>query len=870
MPKKDSIHLANGGKRPTREIMETVETVEEKPSSKSASKSKFYKKSGLLWDGIGEEDYYNEDNVEEKDMGSFNLEKMTIYALNATCARHIIDSIDSLKPVERRILYTMYQMKAFIKGNTGSKKKCQSIVGETNKYHPHGGGTIYDTLVGMSQYWKKAIPLIKIHGSKGDPTIEKYAAERYTEATISPYAYECFFETYDASCVEMTTVNQMETIPVSLPSKFPNILLNGGIGIAYGYSFTIPSYNPADVIMATKRLLKDPNDNDFYIYPDLPTGCDIIEDGGELRTICETGIGKLHMRARIDILEERNKWILRITSIPWLSSAIDIKSAIAELQKRGGVTIDDVQDKSEQTRFADGTIITNIKIDVVLNKALDPYATREILYKNTTLDRTVSIQFRMVDEGTKIVQEDLYSALSNWIDTRREYLRRIYRKKLDYTDARIHVLQVFIQMKDPKRIKQVMDTILKNSSDEAEKYLVENFSINSYQAKILADTKLNVFAKDKMMRYEEELPVRIEELSTYKKILSSEKEIDKIILQDLEDLKKYSYPRRSRIISAEDGPQIADTEHILVFTKKGNVKKLPAVAVGRARGYGQFASGDYPIQRIQISNLDSVIIFDSLGRFSVVPVHTIPNSLQSDTGESVYNIAKLEGEIVSVYPFFSPKTQRDLKKINKNGAYVFTLTKRGQMKKTPISEYTSIRSVKNVRTIKGKPGDQLAMAEVLLNTGNIMVYSKEGMCSILSVDDIPEMGKDSVGNQVLNISESDECRGFCMVNDTIKNILVVTEKGGMKRVDCSEGVFNSAIPMKRKNTVYLATLTNDDTIFVCKPLTTKEKGIVVWNRKDIQEYPLDQISVRSRKASCPKEIPVPNGDNIISVIVVPK
>ena len=162
------------------------------------------------------------------------------------------------------------------------------------------------------------------------------------------------------------------------------------------------------------------------------------------------------------------------------------------------------------------------------------------------------------------------------------------------------------------------------------------------------------------------------------------------------------------------------------------------------------------------------------------------------------------------------------------------------------------------------------MAEVLLNTGNIMVYSKGGMCSILSVDDIPEMGKDAVGNQVLNISESDECKGFCMVNSSIKNILVVTEKGGMKRVDCSEGIFNSSVPMKRKNTVYLATLTNDDSIFTCKPLTTKERGIVVWNRKDIQEYSLEQIDLRSRKASCPKEIPVPNGDNIISVIVVPK
>lgn len=823
-----------------------------------------------LWDGVDENDYINEDNIEDKEMGKYNLEKMSLYALNATCSRHILDSIDSLKPVERRILYTMYMSKAYNHGN-GQKRKSQSIVGETNKFHPHGGNTIYDTMVGMAQYWKRGIPLINVHGSKGDPTIKKFAAERYTEVTLSQYAYECFFETFDPSCVEMTLASNMEDyMPVSLPSKFPNILTNGGVGIAYGYSFAIPPYNPDDVIMATKRLLKDPNDHSFYIYPDLPTGCDIIDDGSGLRTLCETGLGKLHMRGHIDIVDEKNHWILRITSVPWLTSPLDIKENIAELQKRGEVQIEDVRDRSDQYKLKDGTVVTDIIIDIYINKALDPYAIREALYKNTNLDRTIAIQFRMVQDGLDVTQKNLYEALNGWIENRKEYLRRVYAKKIRYTEARISILKIFIELKDPKKIDKVNRIIREYDENDCIDYLVKNFGMNSFQAAQVIEAKMKTWSKNKLMSYEEELPKRIEELETYKNIVRNEKNIDKIISMDLDDLKKYSHPRRSKIVIAEDGPVVSDTEHILLFTKKGLVKKLPVAPVGRSKGYGQFAQGDYPIHRIKISNMESVIMFDSNGRYSVIPVSTIPNSLHSDVGESVFKISKLEGEIISVYQFFTPKNQKELKKLTSKGVYVFTLTKKGQMKKTPISEFTSSRTVKNVRAIRGKNDDQLCKAELMLDGTNILVYSKQGKCSILSSKDVPEMGKDGIGNLVLNVNEMDECAGFCAINQNVKQILVVTNKGGMKKVNCNEGIFNSAVPMKRRNTIYLSTINNDDYIRMCIPLLNKEEKIIVWNKKDIHEYSPDDIPELTRRASCPKMIPVPNGDNIISVLVLNK
>lgn len=829
------------------------------------------KEKHRLWDGIEESDYAIENNIEDKEMGQYNLEKMGIYALNANCSRHILALLDSLKPVERRILYSMYLLKAHRK--MGGKKKSLTIVGDTNKFHPHGGVTIYDTMVGMSQYWKKGIPLIRIYGAKGNPTIKKHADQRYTEAELSDYAYECFFEDFDPSCTDMMLAANMEdVIPVALPSKFPNILTNGGIGISYGYSFTIPPYNPDDVIMATKRLLKDRNDQDFFIYPDLPTGCDIVDDGSELHNICETGTGKLHMRAHIDIIEETSKWILRITSIPWLTSPLDIKESIRQMQKRGEVQIQDICDYSDQYKMNDGTLVTEIQIDILLNKALDPYAIRELLYRNTGLDRTIAVQFRMVEEGINIVKKNMYEVLNDWIDERREYLRRLYNKKISYTSARIAFLQALIKLKDEKAMNKVIHLIRTAKSDnEVIEFLTEKFDMNSYQAAQIAEVRLKAFNAGKMKDYENELPEQINKLNEYKEIIRNEKHIDKVIEHDMEDLRKYSHPRRSHVISNDSGQLVADTEHILVFTKKGLVKKLPVTPVGRNKGYGQFGLGDYPINRIKISNMDSVILFDSLGKYSVIPVSQIQNTMYSDPGESVFNVSKLEGEIISVYPFYTPKNQRDLKKINSKGAYVFTLTKSGQMKKTPLSEFTSLRLVKNARAIRGKKNEQLAMAEILLDTGNIMVYSKNGMCSILSSDDVPEMGKDSIGNIVLNISGDDECVGFCCVgnkNGHAKEILVVTEKGCMKRVDCESGLFNAAVPMKRRSTVYLTSVSNDDKVIQCLPITEKHTQVIVCNRKDVYTYDLDMIRKMSRKASCQKYIPVPVGDNIITVTLV--
>ena len=212
----------------------------------------------------------------------------------------------------------------------------------------------------------------------------------------------------------------------------------------------------------------------------------------------------------------------------------------------------------------------------------------------------------------------------------------------------------------------------------------------------------------------------------------------------------------------------------------------------------------------------------------------------------------------------------EFKKLTKKRACVFSLTKSGLMKKMSITEFTNSRSVKNVRFMKGKADDQLAMAQIVLDGGNFLVYSENGDCSIVSSEDIPEIGKDGAGNFVITLKDGDNCKGFCCVNQRVPEVLVVTERGGMKRVDCTGETFSSAVPMKRRRTTILSKLSAGDTIHSCIPISKNVEKIVAWNRKDIYEFALDDIPVLSRRASPQKLISVPNGDNVISVLIVPK
>lgn len=725
--------------------------------------------------------------------------------------------------------------------------------------------SIYKSLVGMSQVWKRPVPLIQGKGNFGNDAFpESYAHSRYTEATLSKYAYECFFEDYDEDCVETifnTAIDGPE--PLSLPAKFPNILVNGGVGIAVGNAFRIPPYNINDIISLCKRLINNPDHPDIYMVPDLPTGCSIIDPGDGFKEMCETGTGTLTMRADIEIIEKPKKWVLKVRDIPWMTSLRTIEDKLEELTRKNILPIKDIQNESEQIKLKDGSLRTIIDYRIIIDKSHDPYVVRNKLYKLTDLEKAVGINFKVVLAGLSIGQLSMRELVLSWIDERREYKRRLLNKKIVKLNSRISLLEILIKLLDKDNINKTVNIIKNSNSSELVHRLREHGNMSSFQASKIAEMRLNAFTKDARERYIEEKKKLEKELEEVMDLIKSEKKIDKIIIGELEDLRKYGSPRKSQLIAPETGRQVAKTNHIIVTTKQGYIKKLPANNDGKSYSLGAFKNYDYPTNRIEINNLDSIILFDSLGKFTRMPVYEIDNTEINNGGNKVYDVTKLDGEIVSVFPDFNPTTEKYIKDNLNTDITLVTLSKDGYLKKTKLEEYTKLKNTKNIRAVKLKDNDSLIYANIIMDTSNVLIYTKKGKYVFIKASDIALQSKDSMGLLSIQLEDGDECVGLSVIGDNDEYLLVVTEKGNMKKCEIE---FMGNAGKRKVSTSYISSLDPTDNVIFVSGVKNDSK-VIVCNRNNYNTYEVDMIPTLTRRAKGQKMIPVPVGDNIISVVV---
>lgn len=816
-----------------------------------------------IWGQVDVNEFENDDNIEDQDIGTYNLEKMSLFALNINCARQLPALEDSLKPVERRILYVMYQMGAY----KGKKAKSSEILGACLRYHPHGDGSVYTTLCGMAQGFKRGQKLIRGIGNFGtimDPS--KCAHYRYTEAALSDYAYECFFEDYDQDCIEVkTAANMTDDEPVFIPGKFPNILVNGATSIAYGYNATIPPYNIQDIIDATKTLIKNPKAKNIVIIPDIPTGCDIV-DTGSFPEICATGRGTLTMRSHIEIYDAGNNWVLKVSSIPWQSSLVKINQNILALAKSGEIPVKDVHDNSYPMKNPrdKSEIINVIDYELVIDKAYDPINVRNKLYKKAGLQKTVSVNFQVVQNGLQVRSYGLADLILQWIDTRREYLRRLYNKRYAKYNARMSLLNILIELTEKTNLQKTVKIIQSSDRDQVEANLVSIYGMNSFQAKRIADMPLRTFTKDAHEAYVKEAEDLHDKMEKLLEIVQSEKKIDKIIIDNLDDLKKYGTDRKCRIVNIDENneAEISDTNHIMVFTKKGFVKKLPETSPGRTKTYGAFEAGDYPIKRLAINNRKMITIFDSNGKYSVMPVHEFTNTSHKDPGDRIFKIARLDGEVISAFESITDADAKYVRDTMHNDIFIMTITKKGLIKKTPIEEFNSYKTLKGIRGLKLKSDDALVTAFPLMSSTNIMIYTKMGNYTYLRGKDIPQMAKDTQGVMSVTLGPGDEVQGFCVVPEKSDFIVVLTAKGCMKKIPME----SVGLSKSRRDSAYLTYLQNGDTVFQCEATTSKDK-IWVCTKTNYNEFDLNQIPDGSRRSKCAKMVPVAVGDNIITMIL---
>ncbi len=815
-----------------------------------------------LWDGVIEGDFNAECNLEEVDIADYDLKHMTLYSSNVNLFRQIIRLSDSLKPVERRILYALYLAKAF----PGHKLKSTMIGGYTAVYHCHGDS--YPAMVGMAQSWKKPCPLIDGKGNFGSAAGELYAASRYTEASMSKYAKECFFDDYDPDCVEMVfnSASDLDE-PMSLPAKFPNILVNGGMGIAFGNSFRIPTYNINDIVDICKRVIENPETANVYMIPDLPSSCQILDDGHSFKDIIDTGKGILKMRADAEVYEGGRNWIIKITSLPWMTTLTSIKDKIVILTKAGSLPIKDTQDHSYAIKDKDGKVKTKVDFRIIFDKAHDPYTILNRLYTMTDLQKSVSIDFKVVLDNLTVRRLNMRDLINSWLDERRGYKRRLFNKRLTKISARIDLLNILIYLLKEENIEKTLKIIKSSDSNEAIEKLMKLGKMTSYQATKVYDMKLSAFTKDARKRYKEEKDELIKDRDDLMKTIRSEKKIDKIIIDELEDLRKYATPRKSKIVEEETGINIPDTNHSIIISESGMIKKLGYNENNPSKNanMGSFKTGDYPTHCCVVHNTSSITLFDTFGRYSIIPVYQIDNTEPSNYGHKVFDIAKLSGKIINcIESYDSDLINIMRKKIGE--PYLLTITKRGYAKKTPMSVYIDMKNSKNIRAMKIRDDDSMIAANVIFDSSTLIIYTKKGLYNIIKMKDIAEQAKDSMGLITMRVPDDDEVAGFAVLGKDDDYAVIISEKGMVKKVNLK--YFGD--PSKRgsvKDQGSVMTLDPTDSVkYIGSMMDGQDIAVIL--RNSVLFLVGDDIPDQTKKSKGKKMLSLPGNANIVGASVI--
>lgn len=787
-------------------------------------------------------DYSNE-KIIQNNIGELCTDLMKIFGANTNLMRHVPSLVDGLKPGERRILFTMYKAKMF---HTGKDVKVATIVGDTMKLHPHGDGPIYETLVKMAQPWNNILCPIDGHGNFGNLMGAPAAAGRYIEAKLSYFSYKCYFEEFDEKVVDMKWNYSNDILePEFLPAKYPVALINNAFGIGYGISCGIPTYNFNEVIELTKKLIEDPFYEDITLYPDATTSAMIIDDGC-FKTISETGKGKFRMRGEMVIDEERNS--ITIKSIPFKTLLSDIKKDILDLFKEKKLQgLKAINDKSGNRSGGIG----RIELEFVLKKEVDPVAIMHAIYKKTSMEKTFPINFKLIDEYEEN-DYNIRTVLLEWIQFRRDIKRKIYNQKLSKAKERQHILEtlLFILNKDnaENTIRIIKDS--ENKKQIVERLMTE-YNISSLQADAISEMRLSAFSKDARKKYKDEKEEVDKKVEKYEKIVKSTKKIDSIIVEELEEgMKLFGEPRRSKIINVDGEVKINDSNHLIVFTMNGFVKKLS----DQCKSVGFINSDDYPIEIIEARNTSELLLFDETGKISKIAVHRLQNCELTSEGEKLNKFCNVNGSIVSIIP----KPTEEILNNLKVPIYFLMITAEGIIKKTIANDYTNIKN--ELLGIIIKDGDKLKSVKLLAGDKDLVLYTNKGFGARLSSSEIKITSRLTKGLKEIDISDSEEVIGMDILNEKDKYLFILTNKGTGKKCDLK------AFPVldRKSKPLRLVTLDDDESVMMVKTVKGNEK-FKAYLKNSIEEISLENVLELPRLSKGKKLIPVRKGEVIIDI-----
>ncbi|WP_459479766.1 DNA gyrase subunit A [Clostridium saccharoperbutylacetonicum] len=722
---------------------------------------------------------FNEGKVELVDINKEMKRCYIDYAMSVIVGRALPDVRDGLKPVHRRILYSLQGL-----GLTPDKgyRKCARIVGEVlGKYHPHGDSSVYDALVRMAQDFSMRYMLVDGHGNFGSVDGDSAAAMRYTEAKMNKIAVEMLRDINKNTVDFMPNFDGEEQEPVVLPSRFPNLLVNGSSGIAVGMATNIPPHNLGEIIDGTIMLMDNPEVTILDLMtkikgPDFPTGATIMGKAG-IRAAYETGRGKVVVRADAEIEEENGRHKIVVTEIPYIVNKARLIENIADLVKDKKITgISDLRDESDRE---------GMRIVIELKRDANPNVVLNLLYKHTKLQDTFGIiMLALVNNEPKVL--NLKEILRNYIDFQKEVITRRTIFELNKAEARAHILEGLKIALD--NIDEVISIIRNsNTSEIARDTLIERFNLSEKQAQAILDMRLRRLTGLERDKIEDELNELMRQMEYLNSILESEEKLLGVIKDELLEIKaKYSDERRSKIekiineIDIED--LIQEEDVVITLTSSGYIKRISADTYSSQRRGGKGIQAmttkeDDFVEHLMITSTHSdVLFFTNKGRVYKLRAYEIPDAGRQAKGTNLINIIAIEPD---------EKIQTVLTVADgKKEGFLFMGTKQGIVKKTPVSEFKNLRK-NGLIAISLKDGDELLKVKNTYGDANIMMVTQNGYAVKFNEKNVRHMGRTASGVKAINLKEDDVAVCMDIAVDG-EELLVISENGYGKRTPIEE------------------------------------------------------------------------------------
>ena len=778
------------------------------------------------------------------------------YAMSVIVGRALPDVRDGLKPVHRRILYGMS-----ILGITPDKphKKSARIVGEVmGKYHPHGDSSIYDAMVKMAQDFSTRYPLVDGHGNFGSVDGDGAAAMRYTEARMSPFSLQMVRD-IEKDTVDFTdNFDGEEKEPEVLPSRVPNLLINGSNGIAVGMATSIPPHNLSDTIDACIKRIDEPNcSNDELIKiikaPDFPTGASILGRDAA-REAYETGTGKITVRSKSEIEETaRGRMRIVITEIPFQVNKARLIESMADLVRNKKIDgISAIRDESNRE---------GMRIVIELKKDTNPNVILNRLYKHTQLQSTYSmIMLALVNGEPKILK--LHEIIDEYLKHQKIVITRRTKFDLAKAEARAHILEGLLIALD--NIDEVIKVIRSSYNDAKEKLMVR-FGLSEIQAQAILDMRLARLQGLEREKIENEHNELMQKIAYYKSILADEHKLMGVIKDELTEIKqKYGDGRRTKIVADDGGIEeeyLIDEEDVAVtLTHLGYIKRVPENTYKAQRRGGKGIVGlttrdsDFVKDLIITSTHDYLMFFTDLGKVYKIKAYEIPEASRTAKGTPVINFLNLDqGErVTAVIPV----------KEFADDNYLIMVTRNGTIKKTPMSQFDTNRKT-GLIAITLKDDDKLISVSQSSGEESVYVVTKKGKSITFHEDDVRSMGRSAGGVRAITLDKDDEVVSMELDSTGERELLVMTKKGFGKRTSLDE--YRLQTRGGKGVSTYDKTKFSKTGELVGATLVSKDDEIMLINSNGvIIRIRANEISKSGRTTQGVKIMKVESGDEIVS------